>query len=176
LTIDIPACPAIVGQAMAESQKSEPDLPKLARLIAADTSLSAAALKLENSALYRSGGPISSVRQAVERLGAKNVVCIVFSVALRSTGDGLPAAWLGNFWRCTTQLALVSTLVARRQSGVSPDVAYAFALFRDAAIPLLMKRFKGYEQVLQTAKAKGGCSLMPKTASSIARIRLSLLS
>ncbi|MFZ4535561.1 HDOD domain-containing protein [Propionivibrio sp.] len=93
-SIDIPACPAVVMQAMAESQKDAPDLPRLAALIAADLSLSAATLKLANSALYRTGSPISGVRQAVERLGTKIVVSIVFSLASRPTNSTICAsAW-----------------------------------------------------------------------------------
>jgi HD-like signal output (HDOD) protein len=154
-TIDIPVCPAIVTQAMAEAQKDEPDLRKLAALITADPSMSAAALKLANSVLYRSGTPISSVRTAVERLGTKIVVCVVVAVALRSSVDGLPAVWLDKFWRRATQTAVVSGLVARRQFGISPDAAYTYALFHDAAIPMMMKRFKEYEQVMTKAKAEG---------------------
>lgn len=154
-TIDIPVCPAIVAKAMAEAQKDEPDLRMLADLITADPGMSAAALKLANSVLYRSSSPISSVRTAVERLGTKIVVCVVVGVALRSSVDGLPAAWLDQFWRRATQAAVVSSLVARRQFGISPDAAYTYALFHDAAIPMMMKRFKEYEQVMATAKTDG---------------------
>ena len=154
-TIDIPACPAMVMQAMAESQKDEPNLLKLADLIASDPSMSATALKLVNSPVYRSSRPISGVRQAVERLGTKIVVCIVVGVALRSCVDGWPAAWLDKFWRRATQLAIVAALVARRQFGISQDAAYTYALFHDAAIPLMMKRFKEYAHVLDEAKDNG---------------------
>ena len=87
-TIDIPVCPAVVTDAMKESQKDEPDLKRLADLVANDAGLSAAALKLANSALYGNGAKISSVRKAVERLGTKNIVCVVVSVALRSSVRG----------------------------------------------------------------------------------------
>lgn len=154
-TIDIPVCPATVAQAMAEAQKDEPDLRKLADLIMADPSMCAAALKLANSVLYRSSSPISNARRAVERLGIKVVVCVVIAVALRSSVDGLSAAWLDKFWRRATQVAIISSLVARRQFGISPDAAYTYALFHDAAIPMMMKRFKDYEQVVTKAKAEG---------------------
>ena len=154
--IDIPVCPAVVMQAMAEAQKDEPDLSRLAKLMATDAGMSAAALKLANSALYRrSGNPISSVRQAVERLGTKIVVCVVVATALRSSVHGLPAAWLDKFWRRNMQLAMVSAMVARRQFGIAPDAAYTYALFHDAAIPMLMKRFKNYALVIEAARAKG---------------------
>lgn len=154
-SIDIPACPVIVARAMAESRKDEPNLLKLCDLIAADPSLSAMALKLVNSSLFRSNAPISCVRQAVERLGTRVVTCIVIAGALRSAFDGSPAAWLEKFWRRTRQSAVGAAVVARRQIGIAPDAAYTYALFQDAAIPIMMKRFKDYEQVVAAARSRG---------------------
>lgn len=154
-SIDIPVCPAVVTQALAEALKDEPDLRVLAKLVATDPSMSAAALKLANSALYRSGSPVTSVRHALDRLGTKSVVCIVVAVALRSSVEGLSPAWLNDFWQRATQVAVISALVARRQFGISQDAAYTFALFHNAAIPMMMKRFDDYGQVLAAAKAEG---------------------
>lgn len=154
-SIDIPVCPAVVTQALAEALKDEPDLRVLAKLVAIDPSMSAAALKLANSALYRSGSPVTSVRHALDRLGTKSVVCIVVAVALRSSVEGLSPAWLNDFWQRATQVAVISALVARRQFGISQDAAYTFALFHNAAIPMMMKRFDDYGQVLAAAKAEG---------------------
>ena len=154
-TVDIPACPAAVTSAMAEAQKDEPDLPRLAELISNDPAMSAAALKLANSPLYRSGSSISGVRQAVDRLGTKNVVCIVVSVALRASVSGLPAAWVEQFWKRNTQLARAAAMIARRQYGISPDAAYTYTLFHDAAIPLMMKRFPNYGKVIEDALSSG---------------------
>ena len=154
-SIDIPVCPAVVTQALAEALKDEPDLRILAKLVATDPSMSAAALKLANSSLYRSGNPVTSVRHALDRLGTKSVVCIVVAVALRSSVEGLSPAWLNDFWQRATQVAVIAALVARRQFGISQDAAYTFALFHNAAIPMMMKRFDNYGQVLETAKAEG---------------------
>ena len=154
-TVDIPACPAAVTSAMAEAQKDEPDLPRLAELISNDPAMSAAALKLANSPLYRSGSSISGVRQAVDRLGTKNVVCIVVSVALRASVSGLPTAWVEQFVKRNTQLALAAAMIARRQYGISPDAAYTYTLFHDAAIPLMMKRFPNYGKVIEDALSSG---------------------
>ena len=153
--VDIPACPAVVADAMAEAQKDEPDLKRLSSLIAADPGMTAAALKLATSPLFGSHQPVSGARQAVERLGIKNVVCIIIGVALRSSITGLPSSWLEQFWRRNTQLAVAAALVARRQFGISPDAAYTYTLFHDAAIPLMMKRFPDYGKALDLAKTEG---------------------
>ena len=154
-TIDIPACPSVVIDAMREAQCDEPDLNRLAGIISTDAGMSAAALKLANSPLYGASSRLTSVRKAVERLGTKNVVCVVVAVALRASMSGLPAAWLENFWKRTTLLAIISSLVARRLYGISPDAAYTYSLFHDAAIPLMMRRFPNYGEVLEKCRNEG---------------------
>ena len=154
-TIDIPACPSVVIDAMQEAQRDEPDLNRLAGIISTDAGMSAAALKLANSPLYGASSRVTSVRKAVERLGTKNVVCVVVAVALRASMSGLPAAWLENFWKRTTLLAIISSLVARRLYGISPDAAYTYSLFHDAAIPLMMRRFPNYGEVLEKCRNEG---------------------
>lgn len=154
-TIDIPTCPGMVSDAMEEGQKDEPDMTRLAEIISGDAGMSAAALKLANSPLFGTSSPVSSVRKAVERLGTKNVLCVVIASALRASVTGLPAAWIEQFWKRTTMLALASSLIARRQYGISADTAYTYALFHDAAIPLLMRRFPNYGEVLEKCHREG---------------------
>jgi HD-like signal output (HDOD) protein len=154
-TIDIPACPALVTEAMAEAQKDTPDLRRLAKAIAADVGMSAITLKLANSPLFRVGPPVSNVLKGLERLGIRNTVCVVISAALRGTMAGVSPAFIEKFWTTTSALALAAGLIARRQYGVSPDAAYTYALFHDAGIPLMMRRFPNYETVLNECHATG---------------------
>jgi HD-like signal output (HDOD) protein len=95
------------------------------------------------------------VRKAVERLGITNVVCVVVASALRASITGLPAAWIDHFWKRTTMLALVASLIARRHYGISPDAAYTYALFHDAGVPLMMRRFPNYAALLETCQTEG---------------------
>lgn len=154
-SIDIPTCPGMLTDAMREAQKDEPDLSRLADIIGSDAGMSAAALKLANSPLFGANNRVVSVRKAVERLGIQNVVCVVVASALRASVTGLPAAWVEDFWRRTMQLALASSLVARRQYGISADAAYTYALFHNSAIPLLMRRFPNYADVLEGCRSEG---------------------
>lgn len=153
-TVDIPSCPNAVTDAMKEAQKDEPDLKRLADVISGDPGMSAAALKLANSPLFGASNRISSVRKAVERLGIQNVVCVVVASALRSSITGLPEAWIDHFWKRTTMLALVASLIARRQYGISPDAAYTYALFHDAGVPLMMRRFPNYGELLEKCRTE----------------------
>lgn len=154
-TVDIPACPAIVAQVMAEAQKDEPDIRKLAKAIGSDVGMSAVTLKLANSPLFRIGVPVSTVLKALERLGINNAVSVIVAVALREAMAGVSARFIEKFWEKTSTLAMAAGLIARRQYGLSPDAAYTYALFHDAGIPLMLRRFPEYEKALKECHATG---------------------
>jgi HD-like signal output (HDOD) protein len=155
-TIEIPSCPALAVEAMAEAQKDEPSLKNLAKIIASDPAMTATTLKLANSPLFRTwGAAVTNVSRALEMLGVRNVVCVVVGVALRSCINGLPAAVIEQFWARATALASAAGMIARRQYGISPDAAYIYALFHNAAIPLMMRRFDNYQALLDECKANG---------------------
>ncbi len=158
-TVDIPTCPQMVLQAMKEAQKEEPDLAQLSQLIAADPGLSAAALKLANSPLFGGHNKISGAKQAVERLGIKNTVLVVIGSALRNSVSGLPPSWLESFWCKKTLIAQAATKVAKRQYGIPGDAIYTYALFQDAAIPVMLKRFPDYLNAIKSAKAQQTSSM-----------------
>lgn len=161
--IDIPSCPDIVAKTMTEAQKDEPDMDQLARLITNDAGMSAAALKLANSAIFSRGNPVSSIRNAIDRLGMKNLVCVVVASALRNAFSGISAEWLDSFWRDTMNTAAVATAIARTLYGISPDATFTYALFHDAAVPLMAKRFPEYLDVLRNS-LESGQMLVPAEA------------
>lgn len=150
--IDIPPCPAIVVEVLAEAQRDEPNLNRLAKSIAADAGMVAIALKLANSPLFRRGAALTDVRQALDRLGTRNIVCVVIATALRASMNGVPPAFIEKFWARTSSLALAAGLVARRQYGVSPDAAYTYALFHNAGIPLMVRRYPEYSGLIDQCR------------------------
>lgn len=155
-SIELPSCPVTLGQVMAEARKDSPDAQALTRLIAADVGLSAAAIKLANSPLYRRGEPLDSVPRAVALLGTRNVLNVAVSMSLRtSVGQGLPPEWLDAFWHRAGHEALAAGLVAKLLRGVPADTAYTYALFHHAAMPLMMKRFPDYRETLVTSRRSG---------------------
>lgn len=155
-SIELPSCPATLGQVMTEARKDSPDGWALTQLIAADVGLSAAIIKLANSPLYRRGDPLDSVPRAVNLLGTRNIVSVAVSVSLRTgVGQGLPPDWLDAFWHRAGHEALAAGLVARMLRGVPADTAYTYALFHHAAMPLMMKRFPEYRETLAVSRRSG---------------------
>lgn len=155
-SFEIPACPTVVAQVMSEARKDAPDMSVLAHIIAGDLGMSAFAISLAHSALFRRGEAAHNVSQAVMRLGARNVICVVMAVALRNMLSGeLPADILERFWHRAGATAMAAGLIARKLRGIQADTAYAYALFHDAAMPLLMRRHPDYFGLLEQASPAG---------------------
>ncbi len=155
-SIEIPACPAVVMQVMAEAQKDAPDLNALTKIIVSDVGMSAFAIKLANSSLFRRGDTTSSVPLALSRLGTRNIVCIVVAVALRNAVSGdIPADVLDRFWNRAGLVAQAASQVARKVRGIAPDMAYTYGLFHNAAMPVMMRRFKDYGRMLDEVEQNG---------------------
>lgn len=150
-SVDIPSCPSIVSEVLLEAQCDEPDLNRLTDLFAKDPGMSAVVIKLANSAMFGGRYPVESVRKALERLGTRNVVSVVLAAGLRTTLEGQSPELVERFWRRAASLATASGLIARKLYGVSPDSAYLYGLFRDAAVPVLMRRFPDYGEKIDAA-------------------------
>jgi HD-like signal output (HDOD) protein len=142
--VRIPAYPAVVAEVMREAQKDDPQVKVLSRIIASDVGMSAMAVKLANSPLLGGASPVKSVQQAVARLGTSNILNVVIAVALRNSTEGLPEDLMARFWARTSTLALATGVLARKHVGISPELAYTYALFHDAAIPVMMLNFPRY--------------------------------
>ena len=72
----IPAKPDIL-QALQDELAGEPELYRVADIIAADVATSAAVLKIINSPFYGLSRTISDIRQAVMFLGLENITNLV---------------------------------------------------------------------------------------------------
>ncbi|WP_374245489.1 HDOD domain-containing protein [Zoogloea sp.] len=153
--VRIPPCPGVVAEVMREAQRDEPSLKVLSRIIASDVGMSAAAVKLANSPMFSAGTRVRSVQQAVSRLGINHILSVVVAVALRNTSSHLPAELMERFWSRASTLALAAGVLARGHVGISPDSAYTFALFQDAAVPVLMSTFPDYAMLYARLQDNG---------------------
>ncbi len=153
--INIPSCPAIVAKVLAEVQKDDPDIRTLAQSISADAGMASASLRLANSPLFRVGKQTSSVLEALERLGTRNISCVILATALKSSMSGISGEFVNQFWIKASSIALATGMIAKRQFGVAPDAAYTYALFHNAGQPLMMQRYPEYPEVVAECRKNG---------------------
>lgn len=115
--IVIPPRPTVVTALMEEGAREDPDLKRVAALIAADVALAAAVLKTVNSPLYGLKRRIGDIDQALSLLGMDNLATLVAGLTLRA---GLPVRGLDRFWDSAARTALVSAFVAKQLGNLTP--------------------------------------------------------
>ncbi len=149
--IAIPPRPSVVVELMRERTKPEPDLKRIAGLIAQDVGICAAVLRTVNSPLYGLRTRVDSIEHAVRLLGSKNVYALVTGLALR---NALPAQGLARYYDQSSRTALIMAFLSERTGRSTPQDAHLFGLFHDCGIPLMMQRFPDYKDTLSLANAE----------------------
>jgi HD-like signal output (HDOD) protein len=102
----------------------------LAQLIEKDPSLAVRLLKLANSAFYQSIRPITTLKQAVVKLGIHRLRIMALSLSLRDT---FPLGKVGpldyeKFWRTSLYRALLSKSLAQHFKICDPEEAFVAGL------------------------------------------------
>jgi len=107
-------------------------LEDLARLVSSDQVIAADVLRAGNSAYYARGGPVTSVKQAVGRIGAKDVAKLALASGLGShaTAAGPLAPLRRQAWLDALASALLCQALAKGR-GLPPDVAFSAGLLHD---------------------------------------------
>lgn len=136
-------------------QRGEPDFKRISELISADVSLAAALLKVANSPVFGLGRRVRNIPDALLILGLKMTVETIAGIALQNIFSDVPS--LERFWDSSAKVAHISRWLTRQLKAsvsVHPDDAFTFGIFRDCGIPVIMRPFPEYVEVLQRANAE----------------------
>ncbi len=169
--MEIPPCPGILEQILAESRQEEPDFLRLTSLISEDMALAASLIKTVNSPYFGLRQRATSVQEALMLLGLELAARMVAGILLRHTFPS--RADLDTLWDASIKVAVTSqwlTVRLGRGLGVRPADAYTFGLFRDCGMAILQLRNKNYPAVVQHARADAE---EPFTATEQAALNLS---
>jgi HD-like signal output (HDOD) protein len=154
--ISVPPQPQIMVDLQMEQYMPDPDLGVIARLIAQDPGLSGALLKIVNSAHYGLSNKIASIERAVNLLGSRSVINLINAQSIKGEMSDETIVVLNRFWDSAQDVAMTSVTIAKRIGSQTVDESYALGLFHDCGIPLMLKRFPEYMNVLEEAYAKAG--------------------
>lgn len=153
--ITIPSCPNILTQLMDELRGAQTSGKRIAHLIGQDVGIASVVIRSANSPFLGGGRRIESIADAVRMLGFGTLTSLVQEALLRSVIDTSDRS-LERFWDTSRHTALASSRLAEIVGRVRPETAYTFGLFHDCGIPLLVKRFPEYKDVLRTANKSVG--------------------
>ncbi|OEZ98885.1 HDOD domain-containing protein [Duganella phyllosphaerae] len=109
-----------------------------ARLIQANPLLAARSVAIANSAAYnRSGTEITSVKNAVQRLGVRTLQSLVAALIVRQIGSEVtnPALkqQINQLWEHTAHVAALSQVIARRVTRLDPETALFAGIMHEVA-------------------------------------------
>lgn len=154
--ISIPPQPQIMVDLQFEQYMPDPDLETIARLIAQDPGLSGALLKLVNSPHFGLANKIGSIQRAVNLLGSRSIINLINAQSIKGEMSDETIVTLNRFWDTAQDVAMTCLTLAKRTSIQAVDEAYTLGLFHDCGVPLMLKRFPDYMEVLEASYANAG--------------------
>lgn len=130
--VDLPVLPAAAQEVLRMSSDPNTNGKALSAKISGDPALSAHVLRVANSALYAGGFTLTSIRQAVGRLGLELIGQIAASVAIQSSAMGNQRFQeeLQGLWHHSLRRGLCARELARVRRD-SIDQAFLGGLLRD---------------------------------------------
>jgi HD-like signal output (HDOD) protein len=145
-----------------------PELGQVVEIVEFDEALTASLLQCANSSWSASRTEITTVRDAVIRLGASPVLALTLGMRVRNhLGDALPKYGLseGELWRHSVAASLAAELVTQRAAHRPPPESATAALLHDLG-KLVMERFldRGLLDQLGEAQERGAGRLEAELA------------
>jgi len=130
--IRIPPYPAVALKVERLLQQQEYRVADLAKLIASDQALAADVLRCANSALYSRGVEVTSLTQAIARIGAKDLrfLALAAGAGVHARAPGPLASLRRRVWLEGIASARICQELARGR-GVEPEVAFVCGLLHD---------------------------------------------
>ena len=101
-TIRVPPCPEALAKLQVLLAAPEPDLTAVGTIADGDVAMSATLIRRANSPLFTAGAPVTTVGQAMNRLGLDETVRLMTSVAVQRA---VPATsrHLSRFWELSAR-------------------------------------------------------------------------
>ncbi len=128
------ASPHVVEQVLTLTGSDEASAHDLARAVESDQNTTAVVLKRSNSALYAAGAKISKVKDAITRLGFRNVRSLVLTLRVIQNfkSDQRTLGFdPGEYWKFCSARAIVARTLVRASGGEGDDQVYLAALLHD---------------------------------------------
>lgn len=134
-TVTLPVFSAAASKVQQELAKKEPDIRVIEKVITADQSLSSQVLKTANSAFYSGLSEISTIRNAIVRLGMKEIQKVVLLATTRNTfqcKDKVINLIVKRLWQHSVGCAYGAVWICKRHDyDVEPSEAFFGSLFHD---------------------------------------------
>jgi putative nucleotidyltransferase with HDIG domain len=139
-SIPLPSMPRAVVQCLQLLQSPDVALENIARVLETDPPLAARVLSVANSPRFASLQRAANLRQAVTRLGLREMKVVVTEAAVRSvfsSGDARIADACQGIWTHSRAVALIARELAIWVAAGNPEDAYLAGLLHDVGKPIV---------------------------------------
>lgn len=140
---NLPALSPIAMEAVEMASQDGIPASNLAAVIERDPALAARLIKLANSAFFKTGNPVSTLTQAIVKIGFDRVRMMALSISLRDT---FPMGKRGamdyeKFWKLSLYRGLIAKALASRFRRVHPEEAFVAALLGEIGLLVFFDLF-----------------------------------
>ncbi len=162
--LELPLLSHVIWEVMELSAEDDVNASRLSDLIHRDVSLAGHILRVANSPAFMPRYPITSLKQAVSRLGMTQLSEIAFCVALRGKVFHLPRYKdeLQHLWNHATQTAFFAKTIAVR-CHQNPEEAFLCGLLHDIGKPVIL-------QIIADLQKELACTLVPSTLQELMEV------
>ena len=153
INFPIPAKPELLQLISDELDKPACNFAVIANLISRDVAISAAVLKLVNSAYFGLASKVDSIQQAINFIGLNLTVNLVRGFLLNrvyeQSGISFP-----RFWDTAERISQINRAIAVKILRINADKSYLIGLFHDTGIPLISSHYADYRKTLNQANLR----------------------
>ena len=151
----LPVIPKLLHELMQDFSNDNSRIEDIAKKIAMDKVISAKVLKMANSAAYRRGAEITSIEQAVIRLGFNALRSLVVASGLM-TSFRTPSNFDKNkFWVDNFQVATIAKFLAADCRAIEPETAFTCALLHNIGELLIQSTLPEEASLINMAISRG---------------------
>lgn len=123
----LPTIPEVLQELIAEFNDEEVAVARLVTLVSSDQVLSANVLRMANSAYFEVPYTVSTVADAVEKIGMTNLRTLVIGIGLTGSFKTIPGIDARQFWQHSLHTALIARHLGALVA-VRPDLAFMVGL------------------------------------------------
>jgi HD-like signal output (HDOD) protein len=140
-SLELPTMPEVAMKIAKIADDPDAGIPEIAKIIQIEPTVAGSLIKVANSPLYRGTKPVSSIKNAIVRLGLKTTKNLATSIALRETFQVKSSQIkqsIHDLWEHSVNISALSYVIAQHQTGLDPERALMAGLLHDiGAIPIL---------------------------------------
>lgn len=141
--IELPTYPGVALQLQRVINTDNYGIDQLVRLVEADGALASHVLRAANSAFFRASTPVTTLPQAISRVGASELsnIAIAGTLGVQSSLEGPLAAMRRESWRRSLVGAILSQTLAKSRR-LDPGEAFLAGLLHDFGETIAYRTFE----------------------------------